>query len=458
MKNKKILNLIGTSESTTIEWKPSLSQVNEIIETIIAFFNTEGGKIFVGISKTGELLGIQIGKGTIENLTNQISQHTDPKIYPRITVEKIENKSIIIIEIKESADKLILAFGRPYKRVGKSTVKMSKEEYERRILEKYKEKLYFDSQVCKEAKLKDINEEKLKWFIKEAKKHRALDIDEDLPIYEILKRLKLIKDGKLTNAAILLFGKNPQQFFLQSIVKAIRFKGRDVSEDMIDFKTIETDVLTQLEKAEDFIFEHIPKEARIEEGKLQRQEKWLYPPKAIREALANALSHRNYETTANVQIRIFDDRLEIWNPGCLPQGMTIEKLRTKHDSIPRNHLIFRAFFWIKYVEEVGTGTNKIIKWCKEWELPEPNFEETGTSFVLTFRRHFIDENILESLNERQKKAIEYLKQNKYITNRDYRKINEIGKVISVKELNFMVKKDIVKKVGKGRALKYELND
>jgi len=279
--------LISKTESETIEFKESTGEWKEIIATISAFSNTKGGKIVIGVSKSDKLLGVDIGKDTIENLTNQISQNTDPKIHPSITLEKIKGKFIIIVKIKESSDHLVLAFGRPFKRVGKSTVKMSKDEYERHILEKHKEKLYFDSQICKEAKLKDINKERLLWFVKEARLHRGLDIEERLSMEEILERLKVLKERRLTNTAILLFGVNPQKFFLQTLIKAIRFRGYDVTEDMLDFKTIEGDILIQFEKAEDFIFEHIPKQAWIEEGKLQRQEKWLYPPKAIREALAN---------------------------------------------------------------------------------------------------------------------------------------------------------------------------
>lgn len=122
-------------------------------------------------------------------------------------------------------------------------------------------------------------------------------------------------------------------------------------------------------EAESFIFDHIPMKAGIESGKLQRQEKWLYPPDAIREALANALAHRDYSSLGKVQVRIFDDRLEIWNPGLLPPSLTVEKLKGKHDSIPRNPLIAKAFFWIKFAEDVGSGTSKIVQWCKEWGVP-----------------------------------------------------------------------------------------
>lgn len=199
MSRKELTNLIDNTESLNIEWKPSLSQINEIIETVSAFSNTEGGKIIVGVSSSGKLFGVDIGKDTIERLTNQISQNTDPKIHPRITVKKIDKKSIIVIEVKESSDHLVLAFGRPYKRVGKSTVKMGKDEYEKLILEKHKDKLQFDTQLCLKASIKDIDKEKLRWFLRKAKEERSYDIDPETPSKEALNRLNLIQDEKLTN-------------------------------------------------------------------------------------------------------------------------------------------------------------------------------------------------------------------------------------------------------------------
>ena len=384
MKTKGLSKLIGARESMTVEWKPSLSQINEIIESITAFSNTEGGRLFVGISKDGKAVGVSIGKDTIENLVNRVAQHTEPKIHPRVTVTKSGDKEIIVIDVKESHDKLVLANGRPYIRVGKSTRQMGKDEYERLILEKHKGKLYFDEQICKDAKITDISKEKLLTFVKKAKEQRGLSIDSRAAATDILRKLKLMKAGKLTNAAILLFGKDTQDFFLQAELKAIRFKGIDETRPMLDFKTIGGDAITLLEKAESFIYDHIPMRAWIESGKLQRQEKWLYPPDAIREALANALAHRDYASPGKVQVRIFDDRLEIWNPGLLPPPLTLYKLKGKHDSFPRNPLIAKAFFWIRYAEDVGSGTSKIIQWCREWGLPEPAYEEAGASFVTVF--------------------------------------------------------------------------
>ncbi len=383
-KNVQVMKMIGNAESTTVEWKDSLAVFDEIVKAISAFSNTEGGKIYVGVSDVGAVRGIQIGKGTIEELVNKIGQHTDPKSFPNISVLKVAGKDVIVIDVKESRDHLVLADGLPYKRVGRTSPRMSKDEYERLILEKHKDALHFDKQICVKAKLSDISKEKVQSFVREAKAQRKFGVASNASMTEVLKKLKLIKNGKLTNAAILLFGKDTQDFFMQSELKLIRFKGLDVTRPMIDFKTVGGDAVTLLKKAEDFIYDHIPMKAWIESGKLQRQEKWLYPPDAIREALANALSHRDYMSPSNVQVRIYDDRLEIWNPGLLPPSLTLEKLKGDHDSIPRNPLIFKAFFWIKFSEEIGSGTSKIVELCKEWGLPEPTYKEAGGSFVTVF--------------------------------------------------------------------------
>lgn len=466
--SKKHSTFIGTSESTTIEWKQSLAEIKEIIETVAAFANTEGGRIFIGVSNSGKAIGVQIGKGTIENLANRIAQHTDPKIQPRITVKKIDGKEIIVIEVQPSADKLVLADGRPYKRVGPSTRQMGKDEYEERIFEKHKGKLYFDEQICKDAKITDISKEKISAFVKKAKQERGLSIDPGSSVTDILRKLKLVKDGKMTNAAILLFGKDTQDFFLQSELKAIRFKGLDETRPMLDFKTIGGDAITLLKKAEDFIYDHIPMQAWIEQGKLQRQEKWLFPPKAIREALANALAHRDYSSPGKVQVRIFDDRLEVWNPGLLPPSLTLDKLKGKHDSIPRNPLIAKAFFWIKYAEDVGSGTSKIIQWCKEWGLPEPTYEEAGGSFVTVFHNPKLEEGGQkgwsekvvrkggQKLTSKQMVVLDLIKQNPYATRKELSEKLGIYESAVQKHLDTLKKKEAINRVGPDKGGHWEI--
>jgi ATP-dependent DNA helicase RecG len=404
------------------------------------------------------VLGIKLGKNTIEELTNKIITNTDHKIYPKVSVEKMDNKDVLVIEVKKSSDLLVLAFGRPFKRIGKSTVRMSKDEYEKTIVEKHREELRFDNQICKSARLDDIDRNKVIEFLKKAKAERGLDISPKLPFKEALMRLKFIQDRRLTNSAVLLFGNNPQDFFIQAEVKCVRFKGTGVTGTMIDMKDIRGNLIDQLIEAEKFIFDHISLTSWIEEGKLERQEKWEYPPKAIREALANAISHRDYRSSSKVQIRIFDDRIEFWNPGRLPEGWTVETLKRKHESMPFNPLIARAFFWIKYIEEVGTGTNKIIDWCKGWGLPEPDFEYAGSSVVITFRKSKLTEEYLLSLElrEKEREIIKHIKINKRITSGEIQKMFNVSRDTSSRYLKQLIESGLIERMGTGKLVYYVL--
>ena len=445
--------IISQGESETVEFKKSPSESKEIIKTISAFANTKGGRIFVGVSNSGKVLSVEIGKDTIERLVNQITQNTDPKVHPHITVEKIDEKQIIIIKVKESFDHLVLAFGRPYKRVGKSTLRMSKDEYERLILEKHKDKLYFDSQICKEATLGDIDNIKVKRFLERASFERRLDINPDINPKETLGKLNLIKKDKLTNAAILLFGKNPQKFFLQAETRCARFKGTEPLE-FIDMKVFGGNIIDQREDALEFVKEHIKLHAEIKGT--ERIERWEYPIEAIREAITNAICHRNYKISSNVQIRVFDDRIEIWGCGPLPEPLTVEDLRKKHDSVLRNPLIGKCFFLIKYIEQWGTGTNRIIEWCQNYRLPEPAFEEIGGSFIVTIRKYKISEEIMKGLSEEEKIIMNYLKTENKINRKMGMQLLGVSKSTLLRIFKSLEKKGLIKKEGKGKNIYYML--
>ena len=457
--NKKMSQSIGISESTTVEWKPSLSQIHEIIESITAFANSEGGRLFVGISKTVEVQGVQIGKGTVEGLVNRIAQHTDPKIQPKITVKKIEGKQIIVIDVKQSKDKLVLADGRPYKRVGPSTRQMGKEEYEGLILEKHKDKFEFDTMICKEATLKDIDPLKVRWFLDEAEKQRRFTVPKKSTIKDALIRLNLLHGHKLTNTAILLFGKDPQRFFVQAKIRVARFQGID-SHDYLDMKVVEGTIPELREKAMAFIAEHTRHAVFFDAN--QRLDKWEYPLRALEEVLNNALTHRDYWSNANIHLAIYDDRIEVWNPGELPKQLTLDQLKKKHRSIPRNRFLADRLYFIKYIEHWGKGTNRIVEDMREEKLSDPIFEELtgglnvtlmgpGKSFEKAIedeKRHKLD------LNNRQKKAVEYLKKHDSIDRRTYVALNKVSTKTAYFELTDLVEKNVLLKHGEGRSVSY----
>jgi len=448
----KLKDLLKEGESETAEFKPSLSQMDKITESISAFSNTKGGTVVIGVSDEGEVLGVDIGKKTIESLANLVKQNTDPMAYPSIRVEESDKKQVVIIEVVEGKQKPVLAFGRAYRRVGKSNQKLGYEEIRNLALET--SKVYWDERVCEAASLGDIDEEKVRWFLKRAKYERRLELDPEAPLREALEKLELLREGKLINAAILLFGKNPQRFFTQSETRCARFKGTKPLE-FIDMKVFGGNIIDQREDAVEFVKEHIKLHAKI--VGMERIETWEYPIEAIREAVSNAICHRNYETASNVQIRIFDDRIEVWGCGLLPEPLTPEKLKKEHKSILRNPLIGKCFFLIKFIEQWGTGTNRMIEECVGHGLPEPLFEEIAGDFVVTFRKYNISDEILHELNERQQKAIEYLLKNKKITNTDYRELNlNISDRTALNDLNELVAKGIIAAIGEKKYRYYIL--
>ncbi|RMF31902.1 MAG: hypothetical protein D6752_01200, partial [Candidatus Nitrosothermus koennekii] len=327
-----------------------------------------------------------------------------------------------------------------------------------RILAIHKKELYFDGQICKEASINDIDLDKVKEFVKKAKEARKFNAYRLSP-KSILNKLRLIRDGKVTNACILLFGKNPQDYFIQASIKCVRFNGIDITSDMLDFKDVEGDLFTQVDDAEKFIFNNIAKRAWIEEGKIERQERWDYPPEALREALINAIAHRDYRASGKIQIRIYDDRIEFWNAGKLPEGWSIDTLRREHNSEPFNPLIFKIFYLAGFVEEMGSGTNKIIELCKDYGLPEPEFGISGNSIFIKIRKDIFTDDYLKQLglNERQIKAVMYVKERGRITNKEYQKVCNISRQMATIDLKDLVDKGIFIKTGKaGRGIAYQL--
>ncbi|MEA3515283.1 MAG: helix-turn-helix domain-containing protein [Nanoarchaeota archaeon] len=458
---QELQRLIENGESETVEFKESLSLKNEIGETVSAFSNTNKGTIIIGISDSGRIIGVEVGKKTLEGLANYIKQNTDNHIYPKMElVESINNKNLILIEVNEANEKPIFFRGNAYRRISKSNHKLSASEI-RKLAKESGEKNYWDEQICEGACLEDIDEERVKWFLEKAKTERNFDVDPGTPLKEALERLSLIKNGKLTNASILLFAKNPQKFFLQARIRCARFKGVDTL-NYLDMKVIDGTVTEIRQDALKFIMQHTKHAVYFDANR--RYDQWEYPLRALEEVLTNALAHREYNTSEEIQLSIYDDSIEVWNPGGLPNQLTFDDLKKKHKSIPKNPLIAEMLFLIRYIEKWGKGTNRILNEMKKQKLSEPEFQGMSHGFevVLTgpgdeFKERIEREtlSVLE-INERQKKAIEYIKENQNISRQYYMKINDVSHTTAHKELKDMVKKRILIEKGAGKYRRYRL--
>ena len=193
MDQEQLKELIEGGESGKVEFKKSLNLSESIGKTISSFSNASGGTIVIGVTDSGNIKGVDIGKNTLEKLANRIKHHTDPKIFPNITTEKIDNKDVVIIKLNESPEKPVFYRKKAYKRVGKSTHKLNSSEI-RNLAKNSGEKVYWDKQICKDASLKDINEEKVKQFLKKAESERNFEVDYD-SIDEVLKKVRSNKRG-----------------------------------------------------------------------------------------------------------------------------------------------------------------------------------------------------------------------------------------------------------------------
>ena len=449
MNEKEIEKLTGKRENQKVEFKSKID--DGLGKSICSFANTNDGIVLVGVSDSGGIIGID--KKHEREIAN-IAHTCKPSVYPKIEAVEIEGKNIFIVEIKKS-NSLHSFKNIAYKRIASHDKPLSPEEVIR--FAKDTGKIKWGEQICEAAGLEDIDEEKVKWFLRKAKAERNFYVEPETSIQEALERLKLIKNGNLTNAVILLFGKKPQKFFLQAETRCARFKGTEPVKPFIDMKVFSGNVIKQVDDALNFVLEHVPMAAWLVPGKVAREEKYAYPSDAVREAIVNAICHRDYESPGNVQVRVFDDRVEIWNPGQLPTDWTVERLKQKHESVPKNPLIADQFFLIKFIEKWGTGTNEMIRKCLDWGLPEPIFEFSGTSLVVTLKGCVLTEELDKlGLNERQKEIIAYLEKHKEITRPEYQKIFSIPERTANRELSKLVDLGIILKKGLGVRTYYAL--
>ena len=243
----------------------------------------------------------------------------------------------------------------------------------------------FDASICPDATMDDISAEKISEFVGLARRARAFPLAEDTAVEEVLEHLHLLNQGRPTNAAILLFGKAPQKYLISSEVKCAHFHGTQVSKPIPFYQVYKGDVFDLVDQAVDFVLSKINLAVGTREHSVQAPVAYEMPPEVVREAVVNAVAHRDYTSHGSVQVMLFSDRLEVWNPGTLPPSLTLEKLKRQHGSVPANPLLAEPLYLTKYIERMGTGTGDMIKRCKQAGLAEPKFSLTD-GFVVTIRR------------------------------------------------------------------------
>ena len=243
----------------------------------------------------------------------------------------------------------------------------------------------FDAAPCARATPDDLDVERMAQFIRTARRVRQFPLAEGTPPEQLLEHLNLLNDGRLTNAAVLLFGRTPQRFLMSSEIRCAHYHGTEVAKPIPSYQVYKGTVFDLVDQAVDFVLSKIYRSIGTRAESARAPRTYEIPAEVVTEAIVNAVAHRDYTDNGSVQVMLFADRLEVRNPGRLPTTLTLEKLREAHSSVPGNPLLAESLYLTEYIERMGTGTLDMIRRCVEAGLPEPEFA-VSDGFVITIRR------------------------------------------------------------------------
>jgi predicted HTH transcriptional regulator len=251
----------------------------------------------------------------------------------------------------------------------------------------------FDTTACMGAALSDLSPDKLALFLARAQSQRGFALDPATPMLNALTHLNLLDAGQPSHAAVLLFGQAPQRFLPSSEVKCMHFHGTQVSKPIPSYQIYKGTVFELVDQALDFVLSKIARAVGTRSAGPQAPVDYELPREAVAEAIVNAVAHRDYTSNASIQVMLFADRLEIWNPGELPPQLTVDNLRRPHASIPRSPRLAEPLFLARYIEKAGTGTLDMIALCTQAGLPAPEFRQDGGQFIQTLWRPKVTDSV-----------------------------------------------------------------
>lgn len=376
-------SILETEESQNIEYKESWN--DKYLEWICGFANAQGGRIYVGVNDAREIVGVSKSKQLMEDIPNKIVTHLGIVA----DVNLLHDSKLDYIEIIVEPCSVPISFkGHYHYRSGSTKQELTGVALQEFVLKKIGRS--WDNMVHEKATIDVIDREAIDYFLK--KGIRAGRIEEDeltASTHDVLENLDLIdEDGKLKNAALLLFAKKPQKFFTSVEFQIGRF-GKDEG-DLLEMDVIEGNIIQMADKVMDVLkFKYLHSPIHFEG--MQRIETLEVPDKAFREIIYNAIAHKLY-TGASIQMHIYDDRIEVWNEGELPSGYTVETLMRKHASKPRNKNIAFAFFKAGFIDKWGLGYKRINEGFEAVGMKQPSIEAVDGGVRVTVWRQSGESN------------------------------------------------------------------
>lgn len=382
---REVERVVARGESLQVEFKLTTGQRTDAAKTICGMLNASGGFVLFGVSDDGRVVGQQVTAATLADVARELRRIEPQALLSPETVRLPNGLSLVLVRVPRG-DGPYTYDGRPYIRMGPTTVQMERDEYDRRVVERMQPATRWETLPAQGVTLDDLDADEVIRTAEEAIRRNRMEDPGSRRLEDLLLGFGVLRGEQLLNGAVILFGRGDRlmPLFPQCTLRLARFRGRDTAE-FIDNRQEVGNAFQLFTRAQRFLRDHLPVAGRIVPGLFERVDDPLYPPVALREALANALCHRDYGIHGgSVGIAIFDDRLEITSTGRLRFGLKAEELTWPHPSLPWNPTIASVFYLRGIIEKWGRGTIKIDELTQRAGLVSPEFQERAGELVVRF--------------------------------------------------------------------------
>jgi ATP-dependent DNA helicase RecG len=399
--------LVAGGESETVEFKKSTAEHERAAKTICGMANQRGGVVLFGVAPDGRVSGQQVSERTLERLTQSLD---DVRPHPSYTLQQIVvdgDREVLAIVVDRGADRPYRHRGVGYMRVGAVTQALSEERAQQITVEARHGSTRWETEIS-QLSMDVLDNAEIVRAVRDGVALGRIPPDASTDIVEVLQRFNLLENGQLTNAAVALFGRRDEigSSYAQCQIRLGRFLGVDRLAPMSDDQLIRGGLCMLLRHATQFVADHLHLRAELPAGATVRVDTPEIPPEALREAIANALAHRDYTISGGVTVAVFDDRVEISSPGPLAWGITVERLLSLRESRPWNPSIADVMFRRGLIEAWGVGVGRMFQLAAENGLYPPEIESDPLTTRIVFTRPgFVSQRILAGLTSDQAAVI-----------------------------------------------------
>ena len=458
MMSSQIRLLIKQGESESVEFIMPPQQFDRIGNTVCALLNGNGGTVFVGVDDNGRIIGVDDAHDLSEKLSKFLLERISPKALWSVSIDSDENgKSVVTVEVQAGKDRPYVFDGTVYVRHGSQTRKADHVTLKQIVQDQSVNAERWERRPSVNLEESDLDTREITLTVRESQETHRFEFSSPDDMMNVLEKLAVCRAGMFTQAADVLFAKNPALRHPQTRVRVTCFS-TDKGGDYIDNQVFQGPLVSVLKKVMGFITRNMSVRSSFEQESLYRHDRSAYPIDALREGLVNAFAHRDYaHFSGGIAVGMYPNRIEIWNSGRLPEGWKPADLKKNHPSYPPNPDIAHVLYIRGLMERIGRGTQKIINACQEHGLRTPKWQDVPTGVTLTMYSDKMGHTAEVALNERQKALMNSLLPDTSLKLADYRAqfAGEVSERQARRDLKELAENGFLAALGRGAGAKYK---